>query len=83
MLFLFLPKRLVDLYKRVREALIGGLFVVFTRMAVSWVTKICPHQVEHLGVCQQILDVDLNSLYFSSISEKCPTGFFLCLFRRK
>ena len=59
-----------------REALTGGLSIVFTRMAVSGVTKICPHQVENPETCQQILDLDSISLYLASISGKCPTGFF-------
>ena len=74
--FCLYPKRHADLYKRMREALTGGLSIVFTRMAVSSVTKIRPHQVENLEVCQQVFGVDSNSLYSASISGRCPTGFF-------
>ena len=74
--FCLYPKRHADLYQRMREALTGDLSIVFTRMAVSGVTKIRPHQVENLETCQQILGVDSNSLYLASISGKCPTGFF-------
>ena len=81
--FCLYPKRHADLYQRMREALIGGLSIVFTRMAVSGGNKIRPHQVENPETCQQILGVDSNSLYLASISGKCFTGFFLCLFRRK
>ena len=59
-----------------REAFTGGLSIVFTRMAVSGVTKICPNQVENPETCQQILGVDSNSLYLASISGKCQTSFF-------
>ena len=68
--FCLYPKRHADLYQRMREALTGGLSIVFTRMAVSGVTKIRPHQVENPETCQQILGVDLNSLYLASISGK-------------
>ena len=60
-----------------RQALTGGLSIVFTSMAVSWVTKIRPHQVKNPETCQQILGVDSNSLYLASIREKCPTDFFV------
>ena len=74
--FCVCSKRLADLYKRMREALTGGLSIVFTRMAVSGVTKIRPHQVENPEICQQILGIDSNFLYLASISGKCLTGFF-------
>ena len=41
--FCVYPKRHADLYQRMREALTGGFSIVFTKMAVSGVTKIRPH----------------------------------------
>ena len=64
------------------EALTAGLSIVFTRMAVSRVTKIRPHQVENPEICQQTLGVDSNFLYLASISRKCPTGIF-CVYSEK
>ena len=74
--FCLYPKRHADLYKRMCEALAGGLSIVFTRMFVSGVTKICLHQVENAEVYPKILGVDSNSLYLASISGKCPIDFF-------
>ena len=68
--FCVCSKRHADLYKRMREALTGGLSIVFTRMAVSGVTKIRPHQLENPEICQQILGIDSNFLYLASISGK-------------
>ena len=80
--FCLYPKRRADLYKRMREALTESHSMVFTRMAVSGVTKIRPHEVESPEVCQQILGVDSNSIYLASISGKCPTGFF-CVYSKE
>ena len=76
-LFCLYPKIHADLYKHMREALTGGLSVVFTRMAVSGVAKSRPHQVENPEICQQIFGVGSSSLYIASTSGKCPTSFFV------
>ena len=62
---------------RVSEEFTKGLLIVFKGMTVSGKTKIRSYQVKNLKVCQHIIGGDSNSLYLASISENCPTGFFV------
>ena len=63
------------LYKELRESVVGGPSLIFSRYHEKGVTKLRPYE---LGVqaetCQAVVGVDANSLYLGSWAKDFPCG---------
>ena len=61
-----------DLLEKIREDLVGGPSIVFTRKAVVDETFIRKSS----NLCNSIVDIDASQLYSYSISQPMPTGLY-------
>ena len=61
-----------DLLEKIREDMVGGLSIVFTRKAVVDETFMC--KSSHL--CKSIVGVDASQLYPYSMCQPMPTGLY-------
>ena len=57
-----------------KEAVVGGPSLVFTRYREVGVTKIRSHQTAEPHLCKRILGYDANALYLSTMVRKMPCG---------
>ena len=55
-----------------KEVVMGGPNLVFTRYHEAGVTKIRSHQVAEPKVCKKIVGYDANALYLSMMLEDMP-----------
>jgi hypothetical protein len=62
-------------YALLKEAIVGGPSIVFTRYHEAGVTKIRSHQYGNaVKPCRRILGFDANALYLSTMSAEMPCG---------
>jgi len=73
--FHLFPKRHAYLYKKLRSQLIGGLSILFSRLAIAGETPIRSHQIDDPQTCQRVIGLDANSLYLFAIQQENPTGW--------
>ena len=58
--------------EKIREDMVGGPFIVFTRKAVVDETFICKSS----NLCKSIVGIDASQLYLYSMYQPMPTGFY-------
>ena len=63
-----------EAYAMLKDAVVGGPSLVFTRKHVVGETRIRSHQYEDAKVCRRILGYDANSLYPSTMMKEMPCG---------
>ena len=56
--------------------LIGSLSLIFRCLAIASKTKIRPHKIPDVKICQKVLGLDANSFYLHAIVQDNPTGYF-------
>ena len=69
-----------DLYKLLKDNIVGGPSIVFHRYHEKDVTTIRPTDYEEPKTCKKIIGYDANALYLWCIMQEMPTGHFV---RRK
>ena len=57
-----------------KEAVVGGPSLVFTRYHEARKTKIRDHQCEDARICKKILGYHANALYLSTMQKDMPCG---------
>ena len=70
------PKQHADLYNTMRNQIVRGLSIVFTRLAIAGETKVRSHKIDNPEPVTQVLGLDANSLYLHAIAQNNPTGHF-------
>ena len=61
-------------YEMLKEAVVGGLSLVFTRYHEVDVTWIRSHRISEPHLCKNILGYDANALYLSTMLREMPCG---------
>ena len=69
---LYAPRK--EAYEMLKEAVVGGPSLVFTRYHEVGITKIRPHQTPEPRICKKILGYDANALYLSTMLREMPCG---------
>ena len=69
---LYAPSK--EAYEMLKEAVVGGPSLVFTRYHEVGKTRIRSHQVADSKLCQNILGYDANALYLSTMLRDMPCG---------
>ena len=75
--FCLFPKRHADLYHTLRSNVTGGLFIVFTRLAIKDETTIRPHETSNPETCKKVIGLDANSLYLHATFQDLPCSYFI------
>ena len=63
-----------ETYQMLKEAVVGGPSLVFTRYHEVGKTRIRSHQIAEPKLCQNILGYDANALYLSTMLREMPCG---------
>ena len=63
-----------EAYEMLKEAVVGGPSLVFTRYHEVGKTRIRSHQIAEPKLCQNILGYDANALYLSTMLRVMPCG---------
>ena len=63
-----------EAYEMLKEAVVGGPSLVFTRYHEVGLTKIRSHRIAKPLVCKNILGYDANALYLSTMLRDMPCG---------
>ena len=63
-----------EAYEMLKEAVVGGPSLVFTRYHKVDVTRIRSHQIAEPRLCKNILGYDANALYLSTVLREMPCG---------
>ena len=63
-----------EAYEMLKEAVVGGPSLVFTRYHEVGVTKIRSHQITEPRLCKNIVGYDANALYLSTMLRDMPCG---------
>ena len=63
-----------DLFKTVKDNIVGGPSIVFSRYHKKDMTKLRPSTEPSPKICQQITGFDANALYLATFMEEMPTG---------
>ena len=63
-----------EAYEMLKEAVVGGPSLVFTRIHEVGKTKIRSHQIAEPQLCKNILGYDANALYLSTMLREMPCG---------
>ena len=69
---LYAPSK--EAYEMLKEAVVGGPSLVFTRYHEVGKTRIRSHQYTGAKMCQNILGYDANALYLSTMLRDMPCG---------
>ena len=69
---LYAPSK--EAYEMLKEAVVGGPSLVFTRYHEVGKTRIRSHQYADARVCENILGYDANALYLSTMLRDMPCG---------
>ena len=64
----------LEAYCMLKEAVVGGPSLVFTRYHEVGKTRIRSHQIAEPKLCQKILGYDANALYLSTMLREMPCG---------
>ena len=70
----FTARAKLEAYEMLKEAVVGGPSLVFTRYHEVGVTKIRSHQITEPRLCKNIVGYDANALYLSTILRDMPCG---------
>ena len=63
-----------EAYKMLKNAVVGGPSIVFTRYHEVMKTKIRSHKFREAKLCKNILGYDANALYLSTMLQDMPCG---------
>ena len=63
-----------EAYNMLKEAVVGGPSLVFTRIHEVGKTRIRSHQIAEPQLCKNILGYDANALYLSTMLREMPCG---------
>ena len=63
-----------EAYEMLKEAVVGGPGLVFTRYHEVDVTRIRSHRATEPRLCKNILGYDANALYLSTMLRDIPCG---------
>ena len=63
-----------EAYEMLKEAVVGGPSLVFTRYHEVGVTKIKSHRIAEPRLCKNIVGYDANALYLSTMLRDMPCG---------
>ena len=63
-----------EAYEMLKEAVVGGPSLVFTRYHEVGVTKIRSHRIAEPPFCKNIMGYDANALYLSTMLRDMPCG---------
>ena len=63
-----------EAYDMLKEAVVGGPSLVFTRIHEVGKTRIRSHQIAEPQLCKNILGYDANALYLSTMLREMPCG---------
>ena len=63
-----------EAYNMLKEAVVGGPSLVFTRYHEVGKTRIRSHQIAEPQLCKNILGYDANALYLSTMLREMPCG---------
>ena len=63
-----------EAYSMLKEAVVGGPSLVFTRIHEVGKTRIRSHQIAEPQLCKNILGYDANALYLSTMLREMPCG---------
>jgi len=63
-----------EAYEMLKEAVVGGPSLVFTRYTEVDVTRIRSHRIPEPRLCENILGYDANALYLSTMLTEMPCG---------
>ena len=63
-----------EAYEMLKEAVVGGPSLVFTRYHEVGKTRIRSHQIAEPQLCKNILGYDANALYLSTMLREMPCG---------
>ena len=63
-----------EAYQMLKEAVVGGPSLVFTRYHEVGKTRIRSHQIAEPQLCKNILGYDANALYLSTMLREMPCG---------
>ena len=63
-----------EAYEMLKEAVVGGPSLVFTRYHEVGVTKIRSHRIAEPRFCKNIVGYDANALYLSTMLRDMPCG---------
>ena len=63
-----------EAYEMLKEAVVGGPSLVFTRYHEVGVTKIRSHRIAEPRLCKNIVGYDANALYLSTMLRDMPCG---------
>ena len=63
-----------EAYDMLKEAVVGGPSLVFTRVHEVGKTRIRSHQIAEPRLCKNILGYDANALYLSTMLREMPCG---------
>ena len=63
-----------EAYEMLKEAVVGGPSLVFTRYREVGFTKIRSHRIAELRLCKNIVGYDANALYLSTMLRDMPCG---------
>jgi len=63
-----------EAYEMLKEAVVGGPSLVFTRYHEAGVTRIRSHQISEPRLCKKIVGLDANVLYLSTMLKDMPCG---------
>jgi len=69
---LYAPER--EAYDMLKDAVVGGPSLVFTRKHEAGETKIRSHKYEDARLCQRVLGYDANALYPSTMLQAMSCG---------
>ena len=69
---LYSPRK--EAYDMLKEAVVGGPSLVFTRLHEVGVTGIRSHQIPEPCLCKNILGYNANALYLSTMLREMPCG---------
>ena len=63
-----------EAYEILKEAVVGGPCLVFTRYHEVGITKIRSHRIAEPRLCKNIVGYDTNALYLSTMLRDMPCG---------
>ena len=69
---LYTPSK--EAYEMLKEAVVGGPSIIFTRYHEVGKTRIRSHQIAEPKLCKNILGYDANALYLSTMLREMPCG---------
>ena len=66
-----------DLHDLIKENIVGGPSIVFSRYQEAGVTKIREHEYDKPKTCHAVVGYDANALYLHCLMQAMPTGHYV------